>query len=70
MDTNTQPTIWEVSDNVWTIIELILNKYYPAKTKGHRRVDLRPVLNGVIFCRCTQPVQALRLSPTLISKLL
>jgi hypothetical protein len=25
MDTNTQPTIWEVPDNVWTIIEPILN---------------------------------------------
>jgi transposase len=49
MDTNTQPTIWEVPDNVWTIIEPILNEHYPAKPKGHRRVDLRPVLNGIIF---------------------
>jgi putative transposase len=49
MDTNTQPTIWEVPDDVWTLIEPILNELYPAKPKGHRRADLRPVLNGVIF---------------------
>ena len=49
MDTKTQPTIWEVPDDVWTIIEPILNECYPAKPKGHRRVDLRPVLNGIIF---------------------
>ena len=49
MDTNTQPTIWEVPDDVWTLIEPILDECYPAKPKGHRRVDLRPVLNGIIF---------------------
>jgi putative transposase len=49
MDTNTQPTIWEVPDDVWTCIEPILTELYPAKPKGHRRADLRPVLNGVIF---------------------
>ncbi len=49
MDTNTQPTIWEVPDDVWTLIEPIFNECYPAKPKGHRRVNLRPVLNGIIF---------------------
>jgi putative transposase len=49
MDTNTQATIWEVPDNVWTSIERLLNEYSPAKPKGHRRVALRPVLNGLIF---------------------
>jgi putative transposase len=49
MDTNTQPTIWEIPDDVWTLIAPILNEYYPAKPKGHRRVDLRRVLNGIIF---------------------
>jgi putative transposase len=49
MDTNTQPTIWEVPDDVWTCIEPILTELYPAKPKGHRRADLRPMLNGVIF---------------------
>lgn len=49
MDTKTQPTIWEIPDDVWTLIEPILSECYPAKPKGHRRVDLRPVLNGIIF---------------------
>jgi putative transposase len=49
MDTATQPTIWEVPDDVWAMVEPILNKCYPAKPKGHRRVDLRRVLNGIIF---------------------
>jgi putative transposase len=49
MDTYTQPTIWEVPDDVWMLIEQVLNALYPAKPKGHRRVDLRRGLNGVIF---------------------
>jgi putative transposase len=49
MNAYTQPTIWEVPDDVWTLIEQVLNEVYPAKPKGHRRVDLRQVLNGMIF---------------------
>jgi len=48
MDTKTQPTIWEVPDDVWVIIEQVLNDLYPSQPKGHRRVDLRRVLNGII----------------------
>jgi putative transposase len=44
-----QPTIWEISDEVWPMIQAILDAHYPAKPKGHRRVDLRRVLNGIIF---------------------
>jgi transposase len=52
MDTTAQPTIWEVPDDVWTIIEAILHESYPAKPKGHCRVDLRQGLNGMIWlCR-------------------
>jgi hypothetical protein len=29
MDTTAQPTIWEVPDDVWTIMEVILNEIYP-----------------------------------------
>jgi putative transposase len=43
------PTIWEIPDDVWPIIQTILDVHYPAKPKGHRRVDLRRVLNGIIF---------------------
>jgi putative transposase len=44
-----QPTIWEIPDDVWPLIQTILDEHYPAKRKGHRRVDLRRVLNGLIF---------------------
>jgi hypothetical protein len=43
------PTIWEIPDEVWPIMQTILDEHYPPKPKGHRRVDLRRVLNGVIF---------------------
>jgi putative transposase len=43
------PTVWEIPDDVWPLIQRILDEHYPAKPKGHRRVDLRRVLNGVIF---------------------
>jgi transposase len=59
MHTAAQPTSWEVPDDVWILIEPILNECYPAKPKGHRRVNLRRVLNGIIFrlrtgCQWTQ----------------
>jgi putative transposase len=44
-----QPTIWEIPEDVWPFIQTILDEDYPAKPKGHRRVDLRCVLNGIIF---------------------
>jgi putative transposase len=53
MDTDTQPTSWEVPDDVWRLIEQVLNDLYSAKPKGHRRVDLRRVLNGIIVRRRT-----------------
>jgi putative transposase len=44
-----QPTIWEIPDEVWPLLQTILDAYYPAKPKGHRRGDLRRVLKGIIF---------------------
>jgi transposase len=49
MDTTTQSTRGEVPDDVWTMVEPVLKECYPAKPKGHRRVGLRRVRNGVIF---------------------
>ena len=43
------PTIWEIPDEVWPMIPTMLDEHYPRKSKGHRRVDLRRVLNGMIF---------------------
>ena len=44
-----QSTIWEIPDDVWPMIQQILDAHYPAKPKGHRGVDLWRVLNGIIF---------------------
>jgi transposase len=49
MHATVQPTIWEVSDDVWTMIEPILDECYTAKPKGHHRVGLHEALNGIIF---------------------
>jgi putative transposase len=49
MDTNMPPTIWDIPADVWTLIEPLLGECYPAKPKGHRRLNLRPVLNGILF---------------------
>ena len=44
-----EPTIWEMPDDVWEIAEGILEREYPKRSKGHRRVDLRPVLDGILY---------------------
>lgn len=43
------PTIWEVSDEAWALIERVLDEKYPRNPNDFRRVDLRRVLNGIIF---------------------
>ena len=42
-------TIWELPDELWERIEpILLGRYPPART-GRPRVDLRRVLNGIIY---------------------
>jgi putative transposase len=48
-DKTPAPTIGEIPDEVWPLRQRILDEQYPPKPKGHRRVDLRRVLNGIIF---------------------
>lgn len=45
----TLDTIWEVQDELWEQIEVILLEQDPPKRRGRRRANLRAVLNGVIF---------------------
>ena len=43
-------TIWEVSDELWAIIEPIMNELDPPRaTPGRPRIDQRAALNGVIY---------------------
>ena len=43
------PTLWEVPDELWERIEPLLLKEYPPKATGRKRVDLRRVMDGIIF---------------------
>ena len=42
-------TIWEVSDELWKIIEPILNKLDPPSWTGRDRIDQRAALDGIIY---------------------
>jgi len=44
-----EPTIWRMPDDVWTIAEEILEREYPRHRQDRRRVDLRWVLDVVIY---------------------
>ena len=43
------PTIWELPDELWEEIEPILDCFYPPTLTGRPRVDLRCVLDGIIY---------------------
>ena len=43
------PTLWEVPDELWERIERLLLNEHPPKATGRKRVDLRRVLDGIIF---------------------
>ena len=43
------PTIWEVSDGLWSIIQTILDELDPPSWTGRDRIDQRAALNGIIY---------------------
>ena len=43
------PTIWQVSDDLWDKIALVLSSLDPPKATGRKRVDARKQLEGIIF---------------------
>jgi transposase len=43
------PTIWEVNDELWNIIQPIIEELDPPACTGRTRIDLRSALNGVIY---------------------
>ncbi len=43
-----EPTIWMMPDDLWEIAKEILEREYPKRAKGHRRVELRPILDGIL----------------------
>lgn len=43
------PTIWEVNDELWTIIQDILDDLDPPAKTGRPRTGQREALNGIIY---------------------
>jgi transposase len=43
------PTIWNVPDPLWELIEKVLNVYDPPSNKGRKRSDERLAFDGVIY---------------------
>ena len=43
------PTIWEVSDDLWETIQILLDEYDPPASTGRPRADRRPILNAIIY---------------------
>lgn len=43
------PTIWEVNDELWSIIQSILDELDPPAHTGRPRTDPRDALNGIIY---------------------
>ena len=43
------PPIWDIPDAVWPLMPTILDEHDPRRPKGHRRVDRRRVLHGMIL---------------------
>jgi transposase len=42
-------TIWEVNDELWNIIQAILDEHDPPAKTGRPRIEPRPALNGIIY---------------------
>src|ERR1041385_525574 len=43
------PTLWEVPDELWEVIEIMLSEFDPPKQTGRHREDRRRILDGIIF---------------------
>jgi len=41
-------TIWEIPDDLWEKIEPVILEGNPPKATGRKRVNPRPILNGIV----------------------
>jgi transposase len=61
-ETKPLPTIWEVSDELWEILQTILDELDPPAVTGRPRTGQRQALNGIIY-RMRSGVQWNQLPP-------
>ena len=47
--TEVMPTIWRVSDELWSRVSPIIAELDPPKQTGRRRIDARGALDAIIF---------------------
>jgi transposase len=43
------PTIWNVPDALWAVMEKVLAMYDPPSNKGRPRIDQRKALDGILY---------------------
>ena len=43
------PTIWRVPDDLWAVVQAVLDVTDPPKRAGRRRIDARAALDAIIF---------------------
>jgi putative transposase len=43
------PTIWQADDELWSMIQTILDEYDPPAATGRPRTGQREALNGIIY---------------------
>lgn len=43
------PTLWEIPDQLWQILEPVILRRFPPNKMGRGRSELRRVLNGIIY---------------------
>jgi transposase len=43
------PTIWTVPDDLWEMVECLLDRFDPPNKRGRKRIDARRALNGMIY---------------------
>lgn len=43
------PTIWRVPDELWEIIQSILDELDPPASRGRKRIDQRAAMDGIIY---------------------
>lgn len=46
---NKLETIWQVPDDLWNLLKVILDKYDPPHSIGRKRIDARAALDAIIF---------------------
>lgn len=45
----TLPTIWTVPDDLWEMVDCLIERFDPPNKRGRKRIDARKALDGMIY---------------------